>query len=236
MAKDPAFLFYPGDYLRDTQCLSESVQVAYDRIMCEHMRNICITQRQLKFFTKRLTEDQKEELMLVLSKVSGGYCIEWVVESIVKRRTYSESRRKNRLGSKKDIPLKEEKDMLTYDSHMENENENEDINKSENEIKQELIFPFKTENFIQQWDNWKRYKEKEFKFKYKSIESEQAALKKLGNLSKNNESIAVEIIHQSFANGWKGLFKLNENDNGKKGFTERVGQYYDATDPNYKNL
>ena len=68
MSKDPGFLFYPGDYLRDTQTLSEKVQVAYDRIMCEHMRNICITKGQLKFFTKRLTDEELEELMFMLTK------------------------------------------------------------------------------------------------------------------------------------------------------------------------
>jgi len=121
MSQDPAFLFYPGDYLRDTQCLSEKAQVAYDRIMCEHMRNICIRQQQLNFFIKRLTEDEKEEIMMVLTEISGGFQISWVAESITKRRKYSESRRKNRSSKPK-------KDMLTHDSHMENENEivNED--------------------------------------------------------------------------------------------------------------
>lgn len=119
MGKDPAFLFYPGDYLRDTQCLSEKSQVAYDRIMCEHMRNICITQEQLNFFTKRLNEDEKNELMFVLTKVKGGYGISWVIESICKRRSYSESRANNRKG-------KTSKDVKTYVPHMENENEIED--------------------------------------------------------------------------------------------------------------
>lgn len=118
--KDPAFLFYPGDYLRDTQNLSEKSQVAYDRIMCEHMRNICISKQQLKFFTKRLNEDELEELMFMLSPYNGGYQIEWVAQSIVKRREYSESRRKNRSNPKK-------KTSKTYDKHMENENENENI-------------------------------------------------------------------------------------------------------------
>jgi hypothetical protein len=111
--KDPAFLFYPGDYLRDTQCLSEAAQTSYDRIMCEHMRNICISQDQLNFFTKRLTPDQKSEVMMVLTKVLGGYQIAWVAESIEKRRNYSDSRRKNREGK----PKKKE----TYVPHMENE-------------------------------------------------------------------------------------------------------------------
>ena len=98
MAKDPAFLFYPGDYLRDTQCLNEKEQVAYDRIMCEHMRNICIRQEQVNFFTKSLTLDEKKSVLLLLVKTNGGYQIPWVAESIIKRRRYSESRRKNRAG------------------------------------------------------------------------------------------------------------------------------------------
>ena len=121
--KDPAFLFYPGDYLRDTQCLSEKSQVAYDRIMCEHMRNICISQQQINFFTKRLTDEEKTELMFLLTEVDGGFQITWVADSILKRRSYSDSRRKNRTSKHKDI-------SSTYDPHMEIENEieNEDIN------------------------------------------------------------------------------------------------------------
>lgn len=126
MSKDPAFLFYPGDYLRDTQCLSEKAQVAYDRLMCEHMRNICISQAQLDFFTKRLTPDEKSELLMVLTKISGGFQISWVAESIEKRREYSESRRKNRTPKEKKKPDQQQKDMKTYVKHMENENVNED--------------------------------------------------------------------------------------------------------------
>lgn len=120
MAKDPAFLFYPGDYLRDTQCLSEKVQVAYDRIMCEHMRNICISQQQLNFFTKRLSESEKEELEMVLSQVDGGFQIEWVALSIENRKAYSQSRRDNREGK-----LKKHMNNISksYDNHMENANE-----------------------------------------------------------------------------------------------------------------
>lgn len=116
--KDPAFLFYPGDYLRDTQCLSEKSQVAYDRIMCEHMRNICISQQQLIFFTKRLTDEEKSELMFLLTEIDGGFQITWVADSIAKRRNYSASRSKNRTSKPKNI-------SSSYDPHMENENENE---------------------------------------------------------------------------------------------------------------
>ena len=112
---DPAFLFYSGDYLKDTQCLSEAAQVAYDHIMCEHMRNICISQERLNFFTKRLTKEQKAEVHSVLKSVTGGFEIEWVADSLRKRRNYTDSRRKNRQGKGKH--------MKTYDPHMEIENE-----------------------------------------------------------------------------------------------------------------
>jgi hypothetical protein len=111
MSKDFAFMFYPGEYLRDTQCLSEKTQVAYDRIMCEHMRNINISQSQLNFFTKRLSPDELNELMFVISKANGGFEIEWVARSIKERIAYSDSRRKNREGKPKE-------DVKTYDSHM----------------------------------------------------------------------------------------------------------------------
>lgn len=125
MADDPGFIFYPGDYLRDTQCLSENSQVAYDRIMCEHMRNICISKERLKFFTKKLSESEREDLLSVLVSEDGNYKIKWVAESILKRRAYSDSRRSNRKGSTKEHMSNISK---SYDKHMDNENENEIVN------------------------------------------------------------------------------------------------------------
>jgi len=211
MAKDPAFLFYPGDYLRDTQCLSEKSQVAYDRIMCEHMRNICITYEQLNFFTKRLSDEEKKEVLMLLKKTKAGYQIEWVAESICKRMDYSESRSKNRKGKSKNI-------SSSYDNHMEIEIEieNEDVNKKENEDKREKIkrisMPF-GEKFNETWKEWKLYKLKQHEFKYKSDGTEQAALHSLTSLA-NDEKTCIEIIHQSMANGWKGFFNLKTNGNG----------------------
>ena len=125
MGTDPAFLFYPGDYLRDTQCLSELAQVAYDRIMCEHIRNIPISKQKVDFFTKKLSPDEKEQLIQVLEPMEGGFKISWVADSRTKRLNFSESRRKNRA---KKYPLEEKRsdiEVKTYLNDMENENENE---------------------------------------------------------------------------------------------------------------
>jgi len=123
MGQDPAFLFYPGDYLRDTQCLSEKSQVAYDRIMCEHMRNTPVSKKRLDFFMKRLDEIEKEEIFSVLEEVEGCFVIPWVCASIDKRRAYSESRRSNRRGKKEES---HQNTSSRHHPHKEDENENED--------------------------------------------------------------------------------------------------------------
>lgn len=111
MAKDFAFQFCPGDYLRDTQCLSEKAQVAYDRIMCEHIRNVStdmlsiwIAHEKVSFFAKRLNDDERAELFHVLREVggkNGGFQIEWVAEKVAERQSYIESRTINGTQKKK---------------------------------------------------------------------------------------------------------------------------------------
>jgi hypothetical protein len=58
------------------------------------------------------------------------------------------------------------------------------------------------------WDSWKEYKQVQYKFKYKTLRSEQAAFDELVELSGNDLSTALKIIQQSMAKGWKGLFAL----------------------------
>lgn len=204
MAKEFVFLFYPGDYLRDTQCLSEPAQVAYDRIMCEHMRNICITQEQLNFFTKRLNAEQKAELMMVLTPGVGGFFIEWVVTSINKRREYSESRRKNREGTSS---KKKKNISKSYVSHMEDEIEivKEEVSTDKKESK--IILPFGTTAFRTSWESWLTYR-KQIKKPYRSEMSERTALK---TLAKHDEQTAIQMIENSIANGWQGLFEIKTN-------------------------
>ncbi len=93
-----------------------------------------------------------------------------------------------------------------------NVNPNVNDNKNDNEEKRDLVFPFTDEDFLKTWQLWKDYKQEQFNFKYKPI-GEQAALKKLGELAAHKLG-AVEIIHQSINNGWKGFFKLDKNGKG----------------------
>lgn len=230
MAKDPAFLFYPGDYLRDTQCLSESVQVAYDRIMCEHMRNICISQAQLNFFTKKLSSDEIDELKMVLTEIEGGYQIEWVAESIMKRKDYSESRRKNRSSVKKDMLII----SSTYDKHMVNEIENENgievkIESEKNPIA--LIpenFPFKSEYAIRAMTDYITHRRQLRLKPYTKIGLDKA----MKEWESWGEATFIQSVDQSIQKNYQGLFHPKDNyNNGKQGHQKPSGTITGRVEP-----
>ena len=90
--------------------------------------------------------------------------------------------------------------------------------KKKEEKKGVVEFPFNSKIFLKQWEQWKDYKKKEHKFNYKTVQSEQAALLSLSKLA-TNEFEAIEIIHESIANGWKGFFELKNKKNGRQNTT-----------------
>lgn len=92
----------------------------------------------------------------------------------------------------------------------------------ETKVKQskEVVFPFLGENFLDKWNLWVDYKKEQFNFTYKSSISKQAALNELVKLSNGVEAVAIQIILQSINNGWKGFFKLKNEQNGNSNYTK----------------
>ncbi len=91
----------------------------------------------------------------------------------------------------------------------------EDKVKDKVEVKENkniLVFPFESDTFIRSWEEWKNYKKEEHRFHYASLASEQKALTKLKNLSNAQEKIAIEILDESIANGWHGLFAIGASN------------------------
>jgi len=94
--------------------------------------------------------------------------------------------------------------------------------KEEDSKENQVIYPFHSVEFHKAWNNWIFYKKSEFKFSYKSVQTEQSALKKLSTLSEGNERIAIEIIYESISNGWKGFFKLKNVVSSSNGVNENL--------------
>jgi len=85
----------------------------------------------------------------------------------------------------------------------------------ERKVNKTIITNSFSEDFLKDWNTWIDYKKTNFKFTYKTIESEQIAFNHLYKLSNENQSTAREIINVSIANGYKGLFELKTNQNAK---------------------
>lgn len=79
-----------------------------------------------------------------------------------------------------------------------------------------LKLDFVSDEFRDSFSLWLDYKY-ERKEKYKSERSIKMCYDKLVKLSDNNPAIVTEIVNQSIANNWAGLFALKtENNNGNK--------------------
>ena len=222
MAKDPAFLFYPNDYIGGTMGMTFEEKGAYIELlmlqfnrghMDSHMIAHCIGQLWLRIKSKFIQDE------------NGLWYNERLDIEKTKRKAFSESRRNNIKG-------KNQHTKAHMTSHMENEDEN--VNESIND-NEKLVMPFNSEKFIKYWTIWKDYKRKEYNFKFKSISSEQAALNKLVKLSNGYEETSIKIIEESLANNWKGFFQLKNETNGTTNNNSRVApkitneQLYEAS-------
>lgn len=119
MAKDPAFLFYPGDFNTGTQFFTDEQVGKYIRLLMAQHQHGHLSDKQVINICKSYDND----VMAKFSKDKDGLWFNERLENeIVKRKNYSLSRSDNRTGKTKT--------SKTYDKHMENENEDIDVNKN----------------------------------------------------------------------------------------------------------
>ncbi len=131
MAKDPAFLFYPGDFSTGTQFFTDEQVGKYIRLLMaqhqlghleeNHMIHICKSYDK-HIFSKFVKDSE------------GKYFNERLEHETIKRKKYSESRSKNRLTEK--IICQ------SYDPHMENKIINKDSTIVSNSLWTEILKTF----------------------------------------------------------------------------------------------
>ena len=85
--------------------------------------------------------------------------------------------------------------------------------------------PWTDQRFADAWKLWTDFKKQQFQFTYKPI-SEQGVLKDLADLSEGNMELAIAIIHQSVKKGWRGLFRLKEENTITKNLVSPQGLDY----------
>lgn len=202
MSKDPAILFYTGDFLSGTAFFSDEQRGQYIKLLCEqhqnghipeeHMINICKTYDSpvLKKFIKDST---------------GLYFNERMEKEVLRRISYSESRRSNRLNKKEE----------TYDNTYDNTYDVGMSTHMDTGNRTDTDSLIRT-NIEEYWQKWKNYKKAEYNFNFNSEVSEEESKKDLIRLSENNADEAIKIIDYSIACGYKKFVTPEENGKSKR--------------------
>lgn len=203
MAKDPAFLFYTNDFFSGTQFFSDEQVGKFLRLLMAQHQHGHLTDEQMIFICKSYDKQVYDKFKKDENNLWFNSRLKIEID---RRKSYTESRSKNREGKVKPIKPIKKKTSITYEKHMVNENINE--NKDIIEIESTEI-----DKKINQFYNFRK------ELKKPILESsKQSFLNKLSKLSHGNIENAIEILDQSIANGWQGIFEINNKNknNGAK--------------------
>lgn len=225
--KAPAFQFYAQDFLTGVMDMTMEERGLYITLLARQWSLFDengIPKKRLPFWLGFEWENLPE---LVKEKFvdKGDYFLnQRLLEHFFKLKAYKEKQslngqkggRGNTLA-KSQTKAKKRSSLKYEDRSMKIEDRN-----IKNEV--EVVMPYETEKFKKAWANWKQYKLLELSFKYKTAQSEQAALTQLGNKT-ISEAHAIESIEHAMANGWKGIYPQKQNTNGNKK-TNKNGQQY----------
>lgn len=127
MAKDPAFLFYSSDFITGVAFMSDEQVGKYIRLLCMQHLHGRLSEKHMMHICKTYDAD----IFAKFKKDANGlYFNQRADDEINKRKNFTESRKANRISKKDIISSTYEKHMI---DHMENENINENINIDDNE-------------------------------------------------------------------------------------------------------
>lgn len=127
MAKDPAFLFYTGDFSTGTQFFTDEQVGKYLRLLMAQHQHGHLHEKQVIIICK--THDN-EVMSKFIKDGDGLFYNERLEIEILKRKAFSASRSKNKLGKTKQDDEIIEITSKSYDNHMEDENKDINIIKS----------------------------------------------------------------------------------------------------------
>ncbi len=208
MSKDPAFLFYSQDFLIGVAELSNEEVGQFIKILAYMHQKGRMKEETISLLVGSVSDNLRLKFGIDKDNLWFNERLETEAE---KRSKFTESRRVNgKLGGRPKAKLAIKASGKPKQNLMEDENENKD----EIKIVDEIIYPYGNEKFLTHWELWKQYKLKEHSFSFKSNISEQASLKKLGEISKSEDE-AIKILNEAMANGYKGFFELKNPKDGK---------------------
>jgi len=244
--KDPAFLFYPNDWIGGTMGMTFEEKGAYMELLMLQFNRGHMTSHMIAHVlgqsTGQLWDKIKDKFDI---DESGLYYNKRLEMEQNKRKAFTDSRKNNIKGKNQHSKSSKKEGHIKghMTSHMEDEDVNEDvnINKEEKEVTGEketkpkktkkqptLQFPFESELFIDTWEilvstpKWKK----------KIPHSLQLALNSLGKYS---EEFSIQLMNKAIENNWQGVTYADTDEqyqkwlksNGKNNRHSQVGEKQD---------
>ena len=166
MANDPAFLFYPSDFLTGTFAMSNEQVGAYIRLLCLQHQQGHMRPKTCGFVLGSMSvSDQQEVLAKFETDGEGNLYNQRLAEEIDKRRKYVGSCKKNgALGGRpknpRDNPPATHRETQTKASRVENENDNNTGLPKEDTQDTRLRENSKRELFDEFWEAYPKKKSK----------------------------------------------------------------------------
>lgn len=195
MAKDPAFLWYWGDWSGGTVTFSRAMKGAYMDLLNAQWNSGSLSLDEIKTVLGADFGQMWPTLQKKFEKDDRGlYCNPRMEQEREKRKRFTESRRINAQA----------KHMLM---HMENENRNKNKDKNENE-KYAFLDDFKFSDAFSEY--------LEMRKKIKKPATERAKTLVLKELHKHDLKTAIAMLEQSILNSWQGIFPVKEHETPKK--------------------
>ena len=189
--KDPAFLFYSSDFLTGTMFMSDSQLGKYIKILCTQHQKGHLSEKDMLKICKRYDKDIFEKFV---KDESGKYYNIRLEKEIEKRSAYSKSRANNRKNK-----INYENICFSYVKHMENENEN--INIDDINILKEYINNNKLDNIIKLLIEYLEYR-RSIKLSVNNTVIEEL----LESLKSYNKEEQEKIIKKALKGGWKDFY------------------------------
>ena len=224
--KNLSYKWFPQNYISDPRVLMMTCcerGVYRDLIDLAYMEN-----NQIKFTVIELAKycNAPDEIVDKVLAMKGEHTGEfWRIPSVQSRIDAINKYREN--GSKGGRPKNqtETKPLTKPETHKDKDKVKSKVkSKIKPKTAREIIHPWQHPDFPKHWEMYLEYRKREHGFEFKTELSEQAALNKLAELSDGHLRVAVKIINQTFANGWKGFFKLDSDGkrNSKIGTEQKL--------------
>jgi len=204
--KDPAFLFYPNDYIGGTMGMTFEEKGAYIEVLMMQFNRGHMTEHMIGQVIGQLWDQIKHKFTIDENSLYYNERLEYEQK---RRQNFANSRKNNKLGNNQ---YNKKTGHMT--KHMENRNRNENINKDESK-KFKFDFSFIEIDYKEAFENWIEYK-KEKKQTYKTQKSLESCYHNLKLLSEFDPEKAKQIVFNSISNNYAGLFKLKTDKNTQK--------------------